>query len=85
MAVRQNQDLQDYEDLHDWYDADASFYGYCLEASMTTPDRHSRVGGNLQGGARQPRHCGLDPQSRGAGTQGGRHTGFKAVSTGRGT
>ena len=27
--------------------------------------RHSRVGGNLQGGARCPRHCGLDPQSRG--------------------
>ena len=29
------------------------------------------------------RHCGLDPQSRGV-VQGGRHTGFKAVSTGRG-
>ena len=30
------------------------------------------------------RHCGLDPQSRGAVSRGGRHTGFKAVSTGRG-
>ena len=29
-----------------------------------------------------PCHCGLDPQSRGA-ALGGRHTGFKAVSTGR--
>ena len=44
-------------------------------------------------GGEQPgttdRHCGLDPQSRGGATQGGRHacvphrhTGFKAVSTG---
>ena len=24
--------------------------GYCLKASMTDPDRHSRVGGNPQGG-----------------------------------
>ena len=30
------------------------------------------------------RHYGLDPESRGAGPCGGRHTGFKAVSTGRG-
>ena len=48
------------------------------------PHHHSRVGGKPQGGAgRDTRHCGLDPQSRGTG-QGGRHTGFKAVSTGRG-
>ena len=46
--------------------------------------RHSRVGGNPQGGVGTPyRHCGLDPQSRGAG-RGVRHTGFKAVSTGWG-
>ena len=25
--------------------------GYCLKASMTAPVRHSRVGGNLQGGS----------------------------------
>ena len=34
--------------------------------------------------ARHTRHCGLDPQSRGAVPRGGRHTGFKAVSTGWG-
>ena len=51
----------------------------------SVPHRHSRVGGNLCGRLRRPRHCGLDPQSRGAVSRGGRHTGFKAVSTGQGT
>ena len=30
-----NQDLQDYGDLQDWDDADASFYGYRTKSGMT--------------------------------------------------
>ena len=37
LFICENQDLQDYEDLQDWDDTGASFYGYCLEASMTRP------------------------------------------------
>ena len=69
--VCKNQDLQDYGGFSGLGRCRASFCGLRIKSAMTAclPLCHSRVGGNPQGRVRGRL----------------RHTGFKAVSTGRGT
>ena len=68
--------IEDFRDLQDCDDADASFYGYCLEASMTDPRRPAPLP--------RPPSFPRRRESRRWGTA-ARHTGFKAVSIARGT